>query len=377
MRMFPRSIEGLILLACIVRVAWSDTLVVSGVITSEGNAAVIRNALVTVALAGSGGPATVDSARTDALGRYAIFAVSTAARVTITANAQGFQAAQNTVEISDPSNGVPDTVRADFALHPLVSGPNDTTKISGIVADSITHRPLAGAAIIAQGYAGIGGGAVSDTVWTDSSGRFFMRLLTANRYYPLLAIEKDAYRTLDRLLPSGSRTIELDTLLIAKLEAGDSVTYVVSGTVSDSTGAGIRGAIVLVRISNGTLLLFSGKDTTSQLGGYYSVTARRPYYAGTVALEVHVDKDRYFSKDTVQVLPSSSGGAVINVVLFSTPSSVLRLVGPPVQAAALRPACFSVDGRLVGRNSQGPGPASGVVLYKRDGMPAQAVVRLK
>ncbi len=377
MRMFPRSIACFILSVFIVRAACGDTLVIAGVVTSAGDASVIRSALVTVALAGTAGPATVDSARTDALGRYAIVAVTAASMAAITASAQGFQAAQNTVEISYPSNRVPDTVRADFALHPLGSAPSDTTTISGTVADSITHHPLAGAAVIAQGYAGIGGAAVSDTVWTDSSGRFFMRLFTANRYYPLLAIEKDGYRTLDRLLPSGSQNIELDTLLLEKFEAGDSVTYVVSGTVSDSTGAGIRGAIVLVRISNGTLLLFSGKDTTSQLGGYYSVTARRPYYAGAVSLEVHVDKDRYFSKDTEQVLPSSSGGAVINMVLFSTPLSVLRLVRAPVQGAALRRACLSVDGRLLGRNALMPGLASGVVLYKSDGMPAQAVVRLK
>jgi hypothetical protein len=376
MRMFPRTLAGFVLSACIVRAVFGDTLVITGVVTSEGNASVIRNALVTAALAGAAGPAAMDSARTDALGRYSIVAVSLASRVTITASAQGFQAAQNTVTISNPSNGIPDTVRANFILRPLVSGADDTTKISGVVADSITHRPLAGAAIIAQGYAGIGGGTISDTVWTDSLGRFFMQLLTANRYYPSLAIEKNGYRTMDRLLPSGSRNIQLDTLFIAKLEAGDSVTYIVSGAVTDSTGAGIRSAIVQVKISNGSLLLYSGKDTTSQLGGYYSVTARRPYYPGVVAIEVHVDKDKYFSKDTAQTLPSSSEGAVINIVLFPTPLSVLHLIVPAVQRLALRPVCFSVNGRLVGGELRS-GFASGVVLYKRDGMPAQAVVRFK
>lgn len=378
-RTFPLLIASVIVSACMGSAAFADTLVISGVVTSEGSATVIRSALVTATLGGPSGVVAVDSGRTDALGRYAIVFATFAPKATITVRAQGFQTAQNILNIPIPSIGIPDTIRANFELHPAVVAPSDTVRITGIVADAGTHDPLAGAAIIAQGIAGIGGTAVSDTAWTDSAGLFLLRLPTANQYYPSLEIEKIGYRPLDHDLPSGSHNIQLDTVLIVKLHAGDSVTYVISGAVCDSLGTGIKGAIVQVRISNAALLLYSGKDTTSQLGGYYKLSTRQPYYAGVISIEEHIEKSKYFSKDTLQTIPSSSDGAVINVVLFSTASSVLPRVrvqtGRPAAAAVL----FSVDGRRIGRTAAGARRsfASGVLLYKSDGRSAQAVVQLK
>ena len=378
-RKIPFLIASVIVSACLGSAAFADTLVISGVVTSEGSATVIRSALVTATLGGPSGVVAVDSGRTDALGGYAIVSATSAPKATITVRAQGFQTAQNTIDIPVQSIGIPDTIRANFELHSAVVAPSDTVRITGIVADASTHDPLAGAAIIAQGIAGIGGTAVSDTAWTDSAGLFLLRLPTANQYYPSLEIEKIGYRPLDHDLPSGSHNIQLDTVLIVKLHAGDSVTYIISGAVCDSLGTGIKGAIVQVRISNGALLLYSGKDTTSQLGGYYKLSTRQPYYVGVIAIEEHIEKSKYFSKDTLQTIPSSANGTVINVVLFSTAASVL----PQVRVRAVHPAVeavlFSVDGRRIGRTAAGARQsfASGVLLYKSDGGSAQAVVQLK
>jgi|GEM_PF-6332237 hypothetical protein len=373
------GITAMLIVAWCASSAPADTLVVAGFVTTEGSAVVVRNALVVVTLGGTTGIAETDSTRTDALGRYSIVAATVADKANISVSAQGFQGAENTVEISQPAGGAPDTIRADFALRPSVAGPNDTITISGVVADAATHQPLVKAAIIAQGFAGVGGATVSDTIWSDSTGRFRALLSAENYYYASLTVEKDGYRSLDRELPTGSRNIQLDTLLLVELQAGDTVTYVVSGTVSDSLGAGIGGAIVQVRISNGATLLYEGNDTTSHLGGYYSISTKQHYSPGMLAIEVHVEKQKYFSKDTVQMLPSSTESAVINAVLFTTTLTVLNQ--PRMTAArSVSPAkIYSVDGRLIGPASAGARQmlAGKVLLYKRDGVSAQEVVQMR
>jgi hypothetical protein len=71
----------------------ADTLTVSGVVTREGSSVVIRNALVVVTLGGASGIAGIDSARTDALGRYSIIAASVSLKIRIYVTASGFQPA--------------------------------------------------------------------------------------------------------------------------------------------------------------------------------------------------------------------------------------------------------------------------------------------
>ncbi len=376
-----RLIGALMALLGIAAAVCGDPLLITGQVTKEGSVTVIRNALVTVSRVSSSGTIAVDSARTDALGKYSIATVSLSLKVTITAAADGYQSAQNVEDISQPANGVADTIREDFALRPSITAPSDTIKITGIVADSKTHVPVFGARIIVQGTAGVGGAALSDTSRTDSTGLFALRLSDANRYFPSLAVESDGYRSKDFSLPSNSRNIQLDTMLIEKFRAGDSLTYTVSGSVADSLGDGLRGAIVVVRINMGQTLLYSGKDTSSQLGGYYSLSTKQPYYPGNVAIEVHVDKERYFSKDTVQTLASSTANAVINVILFSTTAVMYG----PVAARALVPraaaaeALFTVNGKLIRSTAAASGSmsASGVFLRATTGRASRAALQIK
>jgi hypothetical protein len=358
----------------------ADTLVVLGQITSVGSATVVRNALVTVALGGTTGATVTDSARTDALGKYEIVMQSSSAKATITTVAQGYQTAQNVVDIVLPVSGAPDTIRANFALRPSTTLSGDTTRVTGIVADAASHVPIFGAMVVVFGIAGVGGAAVSDTARTDSAGAFALYLLSENRYYPSVAVTKDGYRSHEFSLPSDSRNIQLDTMLIEKFRAGDSITYTVSGAITDSLGAGIRSAFIQVRISNGAVLLFSGKDTSTQLGGYYSLSTKQPYYPGNVDVEVHVDKSKYFSKDTLEVLTSSTQNVVINISLFSAPAGVLVPVA--IRRSSFRPsagaAMFTADGRFVHAGVGGSSVLSthSIIFYKQDGLPAKEVVSL-
>jgi len=360
--------------------AQADTLVILGQITSLGSATVIRNALVTAALGGTTGATATDSARTDALGEYAIVMHSSSAKATITAVAEGYQSAQNVVDIVQSVSGVADSIQANFALSPVTTLPGDTTRVTGVVADAASHMPIFGASVVVQGIAGVGGAAVSDTARTDSTGSFVLYLLSENRYFASVSVTKDGYRSQEFPLPSDSRNIQLDTMLIEKFRAGDSITYTVSGAITDSLGSGIRSAIVQVRISNGAVLLFSGKDTSTQLGGYYSLSTKQPYYAGNVDVEVHVDKSKYFSKDTLEVLTSSTQNAVINISLFNAPEAVLVPVA--VRRSSFRfsagAAVFTVDGRLV-RSGVGGSNANamrGIFFYKPGELSAREVVSM-
>jgi hypothetical protein len=370
---FIRSMAGLFLAAYC---AGADTLVVSGLVTREGSAVVIRNALVVVTMGSAAGIARQDSAYTDALGRYLVSAVSVSPKVKLSILAQGFQPAENTVNVLHPADGVADSVHGNFALRP-VNTYSDTIGVSGTVADASSRKALANCLVIAKGFSGVGGAAVVDTVKSDSEGRFVLRLLSVNHYYPTLLFEKDGYRTFDRQVAIGTSNIQIDTVYLVKFTTADSITYVVSGAVTDTSESGIRGAVVIVRISNGTTLLYAGKDTTSQWGGYYSVSTKKPYSSGSITVEVRVDKTGYFSKDTLQTLPSSTPTSVMNVVLWSTTAAAL----PVVRVAPLRniqsAAVYSIDGRYRGiRASTRQTYASAVYIVGNKGT-AQTRVQLK
>jgi hypothetical protein len=272
---------------------------------------------------------------------------------------------------------VPDRITANFPLRPVY--PGDTARINGVVADASTRIPLADASIIARGYAGVGGIAVNDTVTSDAAGSFFMLLPDKNRYYPSLLVEKNGYRSVVRQLPTGNSNIQLDTLFLVKLSASDSITYSVSGSVWDTLETGIRGAVVIVRVSNGPTLLFTVKDTTTQWGGYYNVRSKQPYAPGAITVELLVEKPGYFSKDTTQTLPSSTPDAVINVMLWPTGASVLPQARMMRKEGAVPAALFTVDGRYRGMYSlrMRQDFFNNVIVVRKNGVPARTFVQLR
>jgi len=355
----------------------ADTLAVSGAVTKEGSSVVIRNALVVITMGNPAGIDRIDSTRTDALGRYGIVTMSLSLKIVIQVTAYGFQPAENSINVAEPENGVPDRITANFALRPVL--PGDTARINGFVADSSTRLPLADASIIARGYSGVGGIAVNDTVKSDAAGIFIMLLPDKNQYYPSLLVEKNGYRSLLRQLPAGYGNVQLDTLFLVKLSTSDSITYSVSGSVGDTLETGIRGAVVTVRISNGPALLFTAKDTTSQWGGYYNMRSTQRYAPGAITVEVLVEKTGYFAKDTVQTLPSSTQDAVINVMLWPTGASVLPRPRMAPKESGLPAALFTVDGRYIGQymHNVRKGIVNNVIIIRNNGVPSRTSVQLR
>jgi hypothetical protein len=366
--------------ACVASTASGDTLSVFGTVTKEGSAVVIRNALVVVTMGSASGIDKIDSVRTDALGRYFLVATSVSQKVRIQVTATGFQPSENTVNVAAPADGITDRIVANFSLRTVT--PSDTVRIYGVMADASTRAPLADAWIIAIGNAGAGGAIVNDTVTSGANGNFFMLLPDKNHYYPSLLVEKNGYRSTVRQLSTTSSNIQLDTIFLFKLTTMDSITYSVSGAVADTHETGIRGAVVTVRISNGAALLYTGKDTTTQWGGYYLVRTKQRYGAGLITVEVLVEKTGYFSKDTTQTMPSSTPDAVVNVVLWPTGAGVLprgasagmvSLVNK--QSARL----YTIDGRYAGqfRPDMIKGRASGVFIVERNGVMTREYLRVK
>jgi hypothetical protein len=359
--------------------AGADTLVVRGMVTKERSDTVIRNAQVLVTMSQAGGSLRQDSAYTDALGQYEIVTLSVSFRITLSVSAKGFQSAENIVDIAAPRNGVSDTVTANFDLRPSQTAVVDTTRISGIIADARDHHPLARASIIAQGFSGVGGVPVLDTVHTDSSGRFSMMLLQTNLYYQSIIVEKNGYGPSDRLLPTGSKNIQLDTIFLVKLTPGDSITYTLSGKTSDKTGAGISGAMVSITLSQGGTVVFSGRDTSSQWGGYYSVSTKRQYLTNDMTVRVRAVLDGYYVRDTLQTFPSSTQDIVINLMLEKNGSAVLPAVHALTKTSLRRAAFVTVDGRCLGAPAAQRRAAGCVIerVQSAGDAVAQEIVRLK
>ena len=356
-----------------------DTLVIHGIVTKEHSDTVIRNALVIVAMSQANGTLVQDSARSDALGQYEIATISVSYRITISISAIGFQPAENIIEIPAPINGASDSVTANFALRPAVATTDeDTLYIRGIVADAVSRHALSQALVIAHGSSGVGGEMVNDTVQSDAAGVFSMRLLLINKYDQSITVEKNGYRPSERLLPTGGRNVQLDTIFLVALKAGDSVAYTVSGEVSDRFDAGIPGAIVTISlIQNGTVI-FSGKDTTSQWGGYYSISTKQPYLTNDMTARVRVVLDGYFPADTSETIPSSTQDIEIYLLLEKRNSSVLPVARALTKNTRGRALLFTADGRRLQPFSQRP--ASGFVIERvtmPDGTSSQKIIRMK
>ena len=81
MRLTLHIIVGALCVASCSLLAAADTLTVSGVVTKEGSSVVIRNALVVVTMGSANGIDRIDSARTDALGRYGVVTTSLSLKI--------------------------------------------------------------------------------------------------------------------------------------------------------------------------------------------------------------------------------------------------------------------------------------------------------
>jgi len=229
-------------------------------------------------------------------------------------------------------------VRLCFSFFPTIS-------LNGVVADASGHKPLSSAAIIIQGYAGIGGTVFQDSVFSDSLGKFHLTLLDSNRYSPSLVVEKEGFKTMSVRLPVLSAvTLNLDTVFLEPYAQTDSVTYQVSGSVTDVFDDGIRNALVTVTLSQGPAAIASLRDSTS-LGGYYGVSAKRPYLVQPILAHLHVERNGFVVVDTSRSFASSSQSFIFNLVLRRSQEAVLTRARPLTRAIMSISRTVLVDGR--------------------------------
>lgn len=138
---------------------------IAGTVRKAADNAVLAGARVVLSRGGQGG-GRVDSALTDADGRYAFDSVAANTNYIVTVTAAGFQTAAN-ADVDVIAN---QTSTVDFRL--VASGPSVTRgSIIGTVTDN-ARKGVAGARVVLS-RTGTGGGAGAiDTVTTDASGDF-------------------------------------------------------------------------------------------------------------------------------------------------------------------------------------------------------------
>lgn len=222
--------------------------------------------------------------------------------------------------------------------------------VRGVIADASSHRPLSAAAII-QDYPGNGGVMVQDSAFSDSLGDFQVGILDSNQFSPTLVVEKNGYKSQTVRVPAidSASGLLLDTIFLVSYTQLDSVTYMISGAVTDTGEEGVRGAIVSIMLSRGAAMIFSREDTASQWGGYYNVSTRLPYQPSPLTVRLQVQMPGFFPADVSQTLPASTQDFVINLVLKRNPSSAMvPVVRQLTKAIAPATRAYTVDGRLLG-----------------------------
>jgi hypothetical protein len=228
-------------------------------------------------------------------------------------------------------------------------------KISGIIADAATHAALASAAIIVQEYTTIEDWMFQDSVFSDSAGKFLMVLSDSNHFTPSLMVEKNGYKSRSVKLPLlSSGTTVLDTIFLTSYTLLDSVTYSISGSVTDAKNEAVRGATVAVTLLRGTTAFFSASTMTSQWGGYFNVTSRQPFMQTPVTVRLMTEKPGFISTETSQTLASSTQNFSFAIVLNTSPLSVVPVSHTVMQTFAASPRSYTVDGRNYGVSGKAP-----------------------
>jgi hypothetical protein len=252
-----------------------------------------------------------------------------------------------------------------------------TVNLTGYIADAQSHQPVSSAAIIIQVYSGIGGKTFQDSEFSDSQGRFRMTLSDSNRYSPGIIVEKEGYKTISTRLPSlNAPSLFLDTIFLSRYSQADSVSYSISGTVTNAYGDGIHNALVTVTLSQGPLtpaLVF--RDSTA-LGGYFTISTKRPYQTTSVLIGLHLEKAGFTPVDTDRTFASSTQSFIFNVQMKRSPEAVIPVARSLTKAITTVSRTVTINGRRCtaaagyGRNGQV------VVTISREGN-ARVITQIK
>jgi hypothetical protein len=341
------AIAGLAALLLVVTAA-ADTLNVDGEVEDSGQNP-IEGATVTVTVL-SLGESITSQTTTDAQGGYSVaidnpdgFRV-----VAVAVSAPGYGDEQAQRIIANPADGTPDALTVNFALDLIVY---DTLVVTGLVVDESSGDSLSGARLIISYRRGFSGPTFTDTAQSGADGRVALSSLTEAMPTQInWTVGLAGYQAEGRFQSVRNDTVNIGTVRLVAYAPGDSVTYTVSGRVTDEIGGSVADADVIVTIVQGADTLVFDTVGTMGFGANYTATSEQVPYSTTdvtvtVAVEGIQGYDRYEHQLTVA---SSTTDVGMDVQLI--PASSVR---PSPYARTVRQAetvtLYGLNGRVLAR----------------------------
>jgi len=347
-----------------------DSLIVNGTVTNADTDPIV-GATVTVSIITMTGTQTA-TGTTGADGRYTVAMVNTnmGRNVTIAVTADGYVGEQAQAQVGNASDGTTDVITRDFQLDAIVY---DTLVVTGRVIDSVANTGLVGASVVIS--SGGMGGTVLGTVTTGANGNFSAILqvqqVPANILWEALM---DGYVTKSGQTAVANDTAAIGTVALATYATTDSVTYTVSGRISDSsTTLGIRNAEVVVLVVFGTDTVLLDTVVTNMRGEYTAESGLVPYRAGDNTVTVSVSAAAYAPVTRTITVATSTTEIVVDFAL-QPPSAVVRSAAVTRVASARAAAYYSLSGRRIGAAAGRATQGVQLVLRRVDGTVAAKVI---
>lgn len=336
-----------------------DSLYVSGSVT-DGSDNPIQNATVTVTLGFTGSQV---SETTDDNGDYMIATVNSSGirDIVITATAEGYDQSFVNARVTNPSDGTPDVITEDFTLAGILY---DTVNVTGVVLDDADDTPISGAlVIVTYGGSGFGGNTLSDTGVTDESGEVDLEMLvTADLGRINWTVEAAGYQSKTGTVSVLTQnSASLDTVRLTAYTSEDSVTYTISGIITDESGNGISGAEVTVTMEYDGEIVFEDVVTSSGSGigfmrGLYSTETRQPYLDGEITVTASVSAADYETSTGSVTVSTSTSQIVIDITLMAEGTAILPEISVNNGTTEImgKVSIYTMNGRLI-RTVEGNG----------------------
>jgi large repetitive protein len=233
-------------------------IIISGTVTDSVGGTPLAGAKVYLRTGGGGGGTLLDSAVAAANGTYSIDSVLPGNYRLVAS------AALHTTKTINPLTVAAAPITQNFQLVGLPAG----IIISGLVTDSASGTPLAGA-VVRLRTGGIGGGAVIDSAISAANGAYSIDSVDAGTYSLNATAAGHTARTIAGIVVAAANVTQ--NIELVGLPAGISI----SGTVTDSArGTPLAGAVVRLRTAGGAGTLVDSAIVAAN--GTYSIDSVQP-----------------------------------------------------------------------------------------------------
>jgi hypothetical protein len=318
--------------------AGADTLTVNGTI-SDPDQNPIEGASVTLSIAVPGAGIDSVTGTTDTAGAFELTIDNATGErfATLAASATDYNDGQANVNVRNADDGTPDTVTRDMQLQPIIY---DTTTVTATVDD--------GAAAIADARVILSYLNEVDTVLTDASGQIAFEIIGTQPVGNVgWVVEADGYASETGNAQVAAGVADLGTISLTAFTTADTLTYTVSGSVTDAQGGGLRGETVIVTYESGTTVL--AIDTVQSAGGKgnYNSQVLLPYQAGDLTVTVEVAAAGFAPFSESVTVPMSTVDIVVDAALDPEVGIAFGTAAARTQVRPDRAAVYTLGGRCV------------------------------